>query len=270
MLEVCSLTAVGYDIYLKKNNDELQSFFDRYCKGISNAWEQTPQLRLSLLGFDHSPAKTVVEREETSYPIPGTEYRRYFLDASNGSLSLEKPEPHYKVGYEAHHLTDSADFRVRFNAYTELAGYPVVTLWICCDEHDDMDVNVQIRKIDADGTPLTSLNYPMPAPLDQVPNTNVAKFLGCDGMLRASHRVSKETVDGLPRYKHDSAELITPGMVVKLDIPLWPIGMVFEAGEGVLLRIAGHELRLPELSILHTNTPMDENVGRHWIHTGQQ
>ncbi|KAF5980733.1 x-pro dipeptidyl-peptidase c-terminal non-catalytic domain-containing protein [Fusarium coicis] len=263
-------TQEWYDIYRKKNNDELQKFFDRYCKGISNDWEQTPRLRLSLLGFDGSPAKTIVERAEAAFPVPGTEYRKFFLDAATLSLSLEKPAAESNTSYEAHHMTDCTDFSVRFHEYTEVSGYPVVKLWMSCDEHDDMDVNIQIRKIDANGKLLTSLNYPCPVPAEEVANTNVAKFLGCDGMLRASHRVSKEIVDGLPTYKHNRLEKIPPGTIIDLEIPLWPIGMVFESGEGIVLRAAGHELRLPELEVLQNKKPTDDNIGRHQIHTGKQ
>jgi predicted acyl esterase len=156
-----------------------------------------------------------------------------------------------------------------FDTHTELAGYPWVKIWISCTEHDDMDVNVQIRKIGRNGAPLVSLNYPVPVAESEVDNTNVAKFLGCDGMLRASHYVSKSSLPGeFPLYTHEKSQKITTGSVVELDILFWPIGMVFEAGEGVMLRIAGHELRLPELGALRTSQPIDENIGKHWIHTG--
>ncbi|SCV57829.1 uncharacterized protein FFB14_15347 [Fusarium fujikuroi] len=50
-------TQEWHDVYRKKNNDELQKFFD-------------------------SPAKTIVERVEVAFPVPGTEYRTFFLDAT--------------------------------------------------------------------------------------------------------------------------------------------------------------------------------------------
>jgi hypothetical protein len=31
-------------------------------------------------------------------------------------------------------------------ADTEVAGYPCVKLWVSCDEHDDLDIRVQLRK----------------------------------------------------------------------------------------------------------------------------
>ncbi|ETS77006.1 hypothetical protein PFICI_10880 [Pestalotiopsis fici W106-1] len=256
------------DLYRPEINDELQSFFDKYCKGVDNDWETTPKFRLSLLGFGESPAKTIVERPEKSWPVPGTELRTYFLDADSHSLSSSRPEKESVTSHDAHHLTDSSNFSVHFDTYTELAGYPTAKLWMSCDEHDDMDVHVQIQKIAKDGSTLKSLNYECPVPEPQVPDTNVAKFLGPDGMLRASHRVSKVVVDGTVQYTHEKAEKITPGQIVELEIPLWPIGMVFEAGEGILLRVAGHDLRLPEVELLRTNVPVDENKGRHKIHTG--
>ncbi len=34
---------------------------------------------------------------------------------------------------------------------TEIAGYPVVKLWMQCNENDDMDIHVQLRKKDKNG-----------------------------------------------------------------------------------------------------------------------
>ncbi|KAH6657546.1 Alpha/Beta hydrolase protein [Truncatella angustata] len=257
-----------WDLYRKEVNDELQSFFDKYCKNMDNTWESTPPLRVSLLGFDGSRAKTIVERPTEKYPVPGTEHRRYFLDASKGSLSLSKPQNEMKTSHDAHHLTDCSDFVVQFDENTELAGYPMAKLCMSCDEHDDMDVVVQIRKIGKDGIPLVSMNYKCPVPEPEVPDVNIAKFLGPDGMLRASHRVSRRMIDDNLEYAHDRAEKVPRGEVVSLEIPIWPIGMVFEAGEGIMLRVAGHDLRLPETEMLRSDKPLDENVGRHQIHTG--
>lgn len=53
-------------------------------------------------------------------------------------------------------------------------------------------MTVQIRKIDATGKPLEHLNYPCPVPVDQVPDVNVAKTLGSQGFLRASHAISRD------------------------------------------------------------------------------
>lgn len=143
-----------------------------------------------------------------------------------------------------------------------------------CKEKDDMDVNVMIRKIGVSGELLEHANYPMPVPIGKIPNSNVAKFQGPNGLLRASHRVSilpREHPDEPPRYSHRFYQKIAPGSRVTLEIPIWPIGMVFEQGEGLALVVAGHDLRLPEvLNDDGDGEPSDLNVGRHEIHTGPQ
>jgi predicted acyl esterase len=67
---------------------------------------------------------------------------------------------------------------------------------------------------------------------------------------------------------HDKRKAIKPGTVVKLDITLWPMGMVFAAGEGIMLRVAGHDMCYPETEMIRVTEAVDENVGDHVIHTG--
>ncbi|KAH7057415.1 Alpha/Beta hydrolase protein [Macrophomina phaseolina] len=247
-----------HDIYRDEINDELQQFYDRYCKGADNGWEKTPRFRISLLGFNGSPAKSIIERAEEGWPIPRTKQIKYYLDSAQKKLVSAVPQSEASASYEAHSLTDTLDFTVTFDKYTELAGHPT----------DDIDVNVQIRKISRDGRPLKHLNYPCPVPEEDVPDTNVAKFLGPEGMLRASHSCTKEYRDGRPFYTSTRGEPIPAGTILPLEIPVWPIGMVFEKGEGVMLRVAGYDLRLPEVEMLRPTEPLDENIGRHVVHTG--
>ncbi|KAL1632208.1 hypothetical protein SLS56_003942 [Neofusicoccum ribis] len=257
-----------YDIYRPEANDDLQLFFDHYCRGIDNGWEKTPRVRLSLLGFCGSSAKTIIERPEEAWPIPRTEEKKYYLDAAQRRLTLSPPQQEASASYEAHSISDSLDLTVSFNEYTELAGHPVAKLWMSCKEKDDMDATVQIRKIKSDGRPLKWLNYPCPVPEEEVPDTNVAKTLGPEGWLRASHSCTKEYVDGKPFYTSRRSEPIPAGTIVPLEIPIWPIGMVFEKGEGIMLRIAGHDLRLPEVEAVRLTEPEDDNVGMHVVYTG--
>ncbi|KAF9891443.1 hypothetical protein FE257_003909 [Aspergillus nanangensis] len=262
-----------HDLYQPKATDDLQRFFDFYAKGIQNGWEaDTPLVRLSLLGYDGSYSTTVVERPEQQWPPASQQTSRYYLDAGTRSLVKTKPNDASHVGHEGHSLTDSSDFTLYFDKYTEICGRPFVKLYMSCDAADDFDVVVQIRKLSSSGELLESLNWsPMPKPGPEVPNTNVVKHLGQQGMLRASHHVSLRPREGdheLPRYDHMTREPITPGVVVPLLIPIWPVGMVFEAGEGLMLRISGHDMALPEAEFLRLTCPIDENRGKHTIHTG--
>ena len=145
-------------------------------------------------------------------------------------------------------------------------------LYVSCDAADDFDVVVQIRKISSSGELLESLNWsPMPKPCPEVPNVNVAKHLGQQGMLRASHHVSlqsRQSEDEVPQYDHKTRQPVTPGHIIPLLIPIWPVGMVFEAGEGIVLRVSGHDMAYPETEALRPVSPIDENRGAHTVHTG--
>jgi hypothetical protein len=141
-----------------------------------------------------------------------------------------------------------------------------------CAAKDDFDVVVQIRKLSLSGKPLESLNWsPMPKPGPEVPNSNVAKHLGQQGMLRASHHVSllpRQNEDDVPTYDHRTRQPIIPGQIIPLLIPIWPAGMVFEEGEGLMLRISGHDMAYPELEAIRLTKPVDENQGEHTVYTG--
>ncbi|EYE89952.1 alpha/beta-hydrolase [Aspergillus ruber CBS 135680] len=263
------------DIYKPEVLDDLQRFYDFYAKGIQNGWEtDTPRVRLSLLGYENSPAKTVVERPEEEWPPARQMTRKYYLDASTRSMSTSNPERVSSISHEGHSLTASSDFTFYFSEYTELCGRPYAKLYMSCPDNKDFDISIQLRKLSSTGEPLESLNWtPMPKPAPEVPNVNVAKHLGQQGMLRASHHVSllppeDGDEDGFPHYDHKSRQDIVPGDIVPFLVPIWPVGMVFEAGEGLMLRVSGHDMILPEVEIMRLREPVDENVGMQVVHTG--
>ncbi|TKA42739.1 hypothetical protein B0A49_13604, partial [Cryomyces minteri] len=143
-----------YEMYERASNDDLQRFFDRYCKGIIiNGWEQdTPPLRLSLHGCGSVP--NIVERPETEFPLRRQQLTTYYLDGATKTLHASPQHREFPVFHDGHGLEGSSDFILKFSEYTEIAGYAKVRLWMSCKEKDDMDVVVQIRKVDKSGKPL--------------------------------------------------------------------------------------------------------------------
>lgn len=138
-------------------------------------------MRLSLLGYNGSPAKSIVHRAEREWPLARTEYKKLFLDAEKKMLSETANQDEASTSHEGYSLTDSSDFTFFFAKRTELAGCSKVRLYISCREHDDMDVVVQLRKIGADGKMLFHVNYPVPVAPEQVPQVNTAVCLGPQG-----------------------------------------------------------------------------------------
>ena len=169
----------------------------------------------------------------------------------------------------AHYQT----FTLTFKEYTEIAGYAKVKLWMSCKEKDDMDVVVQLRKTDKAGHLLKSMHFPSATPENEAPEAETVKLYGPQGFLRASALPSRDetrsSADGQQVfYRHDCDEKIPPGKIVPLEITLWPMGMVFAAGEGIALSVAGHFLSAPPNAAMKLEAPDDENVGEHHIYTG--
>ncbi|KAI8649651.1 Alpha/beta-hydrolase [Fusarium keratoplasticum] len=225
--------------------DDLQRYFDRYLKGIDNGWEKdTPRVRLSLLGFEVSGgiSSTIRVRPEPEWPLSRQQLRRLYLDVSTMSLQEQHVGTESSVSYAANDMYASSDFTVYFDKYTEIAGYAKVCLWMSCEDHDDLDVAVQIPK-----------------------------YLGPQVFLRASHSVTKDDTLSSEQeifYRHDRRRLFVPGSIVRLEITLWPMGMTFETGEGIMLRVAGHDMCLPETDRIKGASANNENIGDHKIYAG--
>ncbi|KAF7561333.1 hypothetical protein G7046_g2830 [Stylonectria norvegica] len=180
---------------------------------------------------------------------------------------------------------DGAHFTYTFSQYTELVGFSKAILYMSCTSTDDMDVYVVIRKLDARGQALLHMNVPLldlpPGTKESdIPNVNIFKYVGPNGRLRASHRrsvlqnpelsseQSKVLFPGNIWRLHDAEEKITPGDIVCLEIPLWPSGMILQAGEAIRLEVKGHEVTLPEFPALD-RVPTNLNSGMHVIYSGK-
>ena len=78
---------------------------------MDNGWENTPPLRLSLIGFHESSAKTIVHRPEsdaTTFPLPRTKNVKLYLDAEHGILCRSPGETEGSVSFEGHSLSEHA------------------------------------------------------------------------------------------------------------------------------------------------------------------
>lgn len=263
----------------------MQRFFDHFLLGKENGWEQTPKVRLSLLRYNRPP---ISFRPEDDYPPKRVQYQNYLLNANDGSLSLASSSSVSKdpatTSYQSDTWEDDgAYFTHTFDKYTELIGWSKVTLFMSCSDLDDLDVYVVLRKLDGHGKPLLNYNIPRNdwkagVTEDDIPDFNTYKYIGPSGRLRASKRalgvepgLTKEQLQSKTPaelwFPHDKSEKIPPGNVVKLEIPIWPGGITFEAGESIRLEVKGHDPLFPEHAPLY-RLPKNQNKGRHVVHTG--
>jgi putative CocE/NonD family hydrolase len=196
----------------------------------------------------------------TTWPIPGTEMQRWYLDAGN-ALHTSQPSAAtgadtYRVDYLATSGTtnrwatqfnggdvvyDRATQDKRLITYTslplgadaEFTGHPVATLYVS-STHTDGAVFVYLEDVDPDGT---------------------VRYL-TEGMLRAVHR--KKSSDTPPyrvlgpyhSFKRNDAMPLVPGEIAELSFELLPTSVLVRQGHRLRIAISGADKdtfrRIPE------------------------
>lgn len=271
-------TQEWYDLYTEERTRELQSFFDRYTKDIPNDWEQTPRVRLAFIRFS-KPALTNQPFPDLPWHLPGRSQLRLFLTpeyklspvptAKEGSISYQADAPAMQTDSDSEEL----QFSYVIPDDIAIAGPLKAVLFVSSFEHNDIDVYVQLRKADKAGKLLQHANIPLndldASSLSEISNINVLKYLGPQGMLRASARhVSEElSSETWQTLSHSSREPVQKGEVVRLEVYLWPTGIIFEAGERLVLKVSGHNMCLAEFDFLQ-GAFCSSNRGRHIMHLG--
>ncbi|KAJ5758395.1 Alpha/Beta hydrolase protein, partial [Penicillium odoratum] len=249
-------TQEWHDLYQSETITDLRKFLDHYTKGIENGWEQTPRARISILRFNQSP---MVNLPFSNWPPPNVNYETYYLTDANGltpdlakvasgSISYPSDAPALQMDKD----TDEAIFSFTFPQKSTLVGPSKAILFMSCPDNDDLDVFVQLRKLDHDGKILQNINIPLSdlgvTSSDEVDDINTLKYLGPTGVLRASHRTLDKRLSKphWPMHDHANTRPIVPGEVVRLEIGIWPAAIQFEAGEGIALKVSGHHMTLAE------------------------
>ncbi|KAJ0311119.1 hypothetical protein COL5a_002460 [Colletotrichum fioriniae] len=267
-----------FDLYsVPETNEDLAKFFDRYLKGIENDWEKTPKVRWTSLKFgDREPESDIIFED---FPPPNTDYRTFYLD--NDKLSESALSNSSKVCYNSEDGNSLVKFTYTFDKPSRLIGIPKAVLYMSCPSHDDMNVFVNIRKLDKDGNPMMHLCFPFWAapvksihdiPKKEQSSTNL--HLGSVGQLRASHRSTdpeRSMHPQFPFHPHDRENKIPPGAIVELEIGIWAMGVDYEAGESVQVQIGGQFPSIAEYKAFSTERPdYERNKGEHFIHCGPE
>ena len=262
-----------YDLWgNEEGRVELLSFFDRYLKNIENGWESTPRVRMSMLKFgEEAPVENIIEED---FPPSRTEYRKAYLTPTG--LTFEKPLiPEEALSYASQDENAGLTFKHTFSEPVKLMGIPKAVLYMHCDDLDDMDVFIVLEKLSKSGERLYNFNIPwkgLPvSSITEIPEderTEVILYQGPTGILRASNRdidASRSMHPNWPFYTHEKQEKVPKGTVVRLEIGIWVMGVEYEAGESIQLRVSGRYQGISKFGGNHTL-----NKGLHWVHMGGQ
>ncbi|KAJ5190120.1 alpha/beta-hydrolase [Penicillium cinerascens] len=217
----------GYNALDARINDEstedLRKFLDFYTKDIQNDWPATPRIRVSLLPFNEAP---IDNKPFPAYPVPQTQYTKLFLTES-GDLSPQPPSSSSELSYlsdfvptKPDHNSEELIFTYKFGKPTWLLGYSKVILHLSADIPQDLDVFVQLRKMDKSGAILQHMNVPLKQLVppkrspDEVSNTCFLKYLGPTGALRVTHartKIPSSDPNAWPKYRNDKKEAAGKG-----------------------------------------------------------
>ncbi|OJJ76621.1 hypothetical protein ASPBRDRAFT_39116 [Aspergillus brasiliensis CBS 101740] len=230
--------------YWQESAELQQSFFDCFLKDDDHAgWKRDqPRVYLTLRNKDCDPKNELNQpgRPEMDWPIQDTQYTKFFLTPKR-TLSAVDAEKTATYTYDALQ-GDPIQFHYQTNSPLEITGHIVVHLTISASRLEpddappsDIDIFVTLRKLDKDGNEVFyvgTVGDPTP----------VVK-----GWLRVSHRKVDESHPlhrhYLPYRSYSRADVLP---VVEddrypVDVEMWPTNTVLEAGESLVLEIAGHD-----------------------------
>ena len=240
------------DLYDERSEQDLLRFFDHYMKGKNNGWENTPQVRLSVLD---PGGRDIIDRIEPAFPIERAEYRKLYL-SPDGTLQNENAAAPATVRYCADDGVGVARFTIQFTEETEIIGYIKLRAWLSADGADDMDVFCSVSKKDAEGNYLYH-------------DARLRVYNGPDQRLRVSLRAldPEKSTPEQPVQTFRREQKLAPGEIVPVEIGLWPTSLRFHAGEQMEVALSGmpYEMHLSDVpgKILPTI-----NHGDHIIHMG--
>jgi predicted acyl esterase len=204
-------------------------FFARFLKDDIAAWPDEPAVRLQI----RHPGERFVERSETAWPIPRTEFSRFYLHTPPQSLSPAPPTTTSTLTFAA--LGDGLTFvTAPLEKPTEITG-PIAARLHISSSTDDADLFLVLRVFSPDFKEVV-----FQGALD--PHTPIAQ-----GWLRASHRKLDPTLSlpHRPYHTHDEIQRLEPGKIYALDIELWPTCIAIPAGHRFALSIRGRDYVYP-------------------------
>lgn len=239
------------DTYDPNMLEDLKRFFDRYLKDIYNGWELTPKIRMEVMDAFEYPYQT--NRPETEFPLARTNYKKIYLNASNGKAGDAPVKTESEVSYDG--ATGLTTFDYTFRKDTELTGYLKLRLWVEARGHDDMDLFVTLKK-------LSTKDEELPVTI-----FGSERHPGAWGKLRVSmrHLDEVESTEYKPVYTFDRFEKLKPGEIVPVDIEIWPLSRIWHKGQKLRIQVAGRYIRDEWFEPL---VWFADNKGEHVIHTG--
>jgi uncharacterized protein len=238
------------DFYAPTSQADLLRFFDRYLKGEENGWEDTPRVRLAVLG---SEGDDEVNRSMAAFPPVDVPHSAFALMPSKRAMS--KTHSARAESAQCKGATDCLSFDLAIDHDCEVIGFLKARL--CVQPHDgtDQDIFVAVERLDRRGRPIAARTIPVPSRflgriLRLVHRMGLIKPLNLlfptriRGSLRLSHREIDPALStpDRPVQRFERELPVIPGEILAVEIAINPIAMRLRRGDTLRLIVAGHDL----------------------------
>ena len=213
------------EFYTPYGLDLQKRFFGRFLKGEANGWERQPRVQLKI----RHPGEKFVVRHEDAWPIPRTQWTRFYLHPSDRSLRASLPGGAATLAFDT--TGEGLTFLTEpLSEPVEITG-PSAAKLIVSSSTTDADLFLVLRVFAPEGSEVVFQGA-------QDPRTPVGQ-----GWLRASHRKldPARSLPYQPYHTHDEVRPLAPGEPVALDIEIWPTCIVVPAGYRVGLSVRGRD-----------------------------
>lgn len=150
-----------------------EAFYQKFLKNEPSEVDLWPPVRIEV----RNNAYNGQWRDEKEWPIHRTRFPLKYLEANSRTITDELPNDHSSISYDSLSTTDNVQFVYTFKEPTELTGSMRLRLWVSTTHGDDLDLFIQLDKLDAGGQKVPFIAFSM---FDNGP-------LGL-GWLRVSHR----------------------------------------------------------------------------------
>ncbi len=204
-------------------------FFAHFLKDENNGWDKRPRVQLQV----RHPGEKFVERFEQDWPLPSTNWTKYYLNYENMTLDEAVPSNLQTISYDP--MGDGVTFTTKpLQHEMEVTGPMAAKLYVSSDSVD-ADLFLVVRAFYPD---LKEVVFK--GALD--PHTPIAQ-----GWLRASHRKLDDalTRPDRPYHTHDEKQPLNPGEIYELDIEIWPSCISLPKGFRIALSVRGRDYVYP-------------------------
>jgi predicted acyl esterase len=235
-------TGIHFWMYDPQYLDKFRAFFDKWLKDEENDIMEQPkvemQIRTGLGGY--------YWRTASDWPVPGTTYPRFYLDAASGTPDgtdsdfrslVAVPGDDGSVNFNADvqrselERTEGATFISEpLEEDMEIAGYIKAKLFVSSSTKD-MEIHMNLRVLDENGV---EVQYPPP--------TGMCQYLPLGfGALKVSHRKQhfELTREDCPVYTHTKEDYqpLTPHEIVECEVGTFPTTGLIRKGYRIRLDI---------------------------------